>query len=342
MRDDDEFRLRAARALPAAAGRAPLDARFVALLEQSSSRPRLLSGAAGDVPRWILDSSEVWVAVPLVRQDLIGLVLLGLSAGSVLHREDAELLEIGAMHVASALLADERARRMAEGRRFEELSRGMAFIAHDLRNVANELALTLANARRHIEKPEFQRDLLISMEDSVASMQRLLDKVAQRRAAAATGAPVDLAEALRSTVGRRRGAATRIDFKAPMDGELTVACDFDRVSSACGHLIQNAIDAAGPDGRVVVSLAREGGDALLEVRDDGPGMDGQELADRLRHPFQSTKERGFGIGLFECREFAREIGGDLEFETSPGKGTSAMLRLPLAPTPERRKRRGAD
>ena len=78
-----------------------------------------------------------------------------------------------------------------------------------------------------------------------------------------------------------------------------------------------------------MKLGREGSSVLLEVRDDGPGMDERRLADRLRHPFQSNKAGGFGIGLFECREFARELGGELTFETAPGAGTTARLRLPL-------------
>jgi len=77
--------------------------------------------------------------------------------------------------VASHFAAEQAARRLEESRRFEELSRSLAFMAHDLRNLANELSLTLANARSHIQNPEFQKDLLLSMEESVAGMQRLLD-----------------------------------------------------------------------------------------------------------------------------------------------------------------------
>ena len=53
----------------------------------------------------------------------------------------------------------------------------MAFIAHDLRNVANDLDLMLDNARKHLHKPEFQRDLVLSMGDSVERMKGLLDRL---------------------------------------------------------------------------------------------------------------------------------------------------------------------
>ncbi len=97
-----------------------------------------------------------------------------------------------------------------------------------------------------------------------------------------------------------------------------------------GHLVQNAIDAAGADGHVTVTLRRAGDHALLEVKDDGPGMAPELLRERLRHPFQSSKPGGLGLGLFECRELAQELGGELAVESAPGRGTAARLRLPLA------------
>jgi signal transduction histidine kinase len=111
---------------------------------------------------------------------------------------------------------------------------------------------------------------------------------------------------------------------------LPVVADPERLAAMSGHLVQNALDAAGADGHVTVSLRRSGDHAVLEVQDDGPGMPRELLRDRLRHPFQSDKPGGFGLGLFECSELARELGGELAVESEPGRGTAARLRLPLA------------
>jgi putative PEP-CTERM system histidine kinase len=272
-----------------------------------------------------------WIVVPLVRERLVGFVLLSRPrAQRTLPAEDAELLRIAGLHAASALLADQRARRLGEVQRFEEVSRGLAFVAHDLRNVANELTLTLANARKHIASPEFQRDLLLTMEDSVRGMQRLLDKVARRRREGAESEPIDLAQLVVATVHMRRGGDASLALEHEPSEVLPVAADPERLAAMSGHLIQNAIDAAGARGHVTVRLRRAGDAALLEVEDDGPGMAPDLLRDRLLHPFQSTKPGGFGLGLFECRETARELGGDLAVESEPGRGTVARLRLPLA------------
>ena len=59
-------------------------------------------------------------------------------------------------------------------------------------------------------------------------------------------------------------------------------------------------------------------------------MSQEFLRDRLLRPFGSTKPDGFGLGLYECRELARELGGELAIESKPGEGTVARVRLPLA------------
>jgi signal transduction histidine kinase len=54
------------------------------------------------------------------------------------------------------------------------------------------------------------------------------------------------------------------------------------------------------------------------------------LRERLLHPFRSSKRKGFGIGLYECRQLARALGGGLAIDSQPGEGTVARLWLPLA------------
>jgi signal transduction histidine kinase len=200
--------------------------------------------------------------------------------------------------------------------------------------LANELTLILANARRHLTNPEFQRDLLLSMEDSVRSMQRLLDKVAQRRKDEPASKPVDFEALVKNALRARGTGATRLEYARRGAEPLPITCDGERLASMSGHLIQNAIEAAGASGHVTVRLGRNGDDVVLEVEDDGPGMAPDVLRDRLRHPFQSSKPGGFGLGLFECRQLSQELGGELVVTSAVGRGTLARLRLPLAKGPE--------
>jgi putative PEP-CTERM system histidine kinase len=331
LRDGDAFVLTASRGLEAASVEQIPEGPFTGWVESLGRSVRKLGLDDGPVDPFPRGLAWGWLVVPLVRERLVGFALLSRPRGrSQLHVEDEEILSVAAMHVASSLLADQRARRLAEVQRFEEVSRGLAFVAHDLRNVANELTLTLANARRHITRPEFQRDLILSMEESVQSMQKLLDKVARRRIDAPREEPVDLVQMVRGTVLARRGGDTELLLELVEGVTLPVVCDPEGLASVSGHMVQNAIDAAGPKGRVTVRVSRVGEEALLEVQDDGEGMAPELLRDRLRHPFQSTKANGFGLGLYECREVAHKLGGEFAMESSVGQGSVARLRLPLA------------
>ena len=85
---------------------------------------------------------------------------------------------------------------------------------------------------------------------------------------------------------------------------------------------------------MVISSRRRGGQLLLEVTDQGLGMDPAFIRDQLFLPFRSTKSGGYGIGAFQTRELIRMAGGDLEVISEKGFGTTMRIILPLAPETE--------
>ena len=87
---------------------------------------------------------------------------------------------------------------------------------------------------------------------------------------------------------------------------------------------------AGPAGRVTVSARREGRSVVVRVIDDGPGIP-PEIRARIFDPFFTTKEpgRGTGMGLEIARRLVRGHGGDIEFDSSPGR-TEFRVSLPVA------------
>jgi signal transduction histidine kinase len=106
--------------------------------------------------------------------------------------------------------------------------------------------------------------------------------------------------------------------------------NWGRLERVVGHLIQNAIDATGREGKVTVELRREGENAVIEVRDSGAGMSEEFIRERLFKPFETTKSAGMGIGVFESREYIQELGGRMEVKSQVGAGTVFTIILPLA------------
>jgi signal transduction histidine kinase len=158
-------------------------------------------------------------------------------------------------------------------------------------------------------------------------MTLLLQKLS-RGEARELAAPVAVDQLLAAVVAARACAqpAPWLDIR---DAGLTVLANQARLERVLGHIIQNAIEATASDGSVVVRLSRQERMAAVEIGDTGQGMSEQFIRERLFKPFDSTKPAGMGIGVFESREYIREVGGRLEVTSRPAAGTTFRVILPL-------------
>jgi CheY-like chemotaxis protein len=112
------------------------------------------------------------------------------------------------------------------------------------------------------------------------------------------------------------------------------------VRESMTNLILNAADAIPGDGTISVRVRRDGGWALLEVADDGRGMS-EEVRRRCLEPFFSTKgEEGSGLGMSMVYGVVQRHGGQLDVASTPGRGTTVTVRLPIGP-PQRAAATGA-
>jgi two-component system sensor histidine kinase FlrB len=109
-------------------------------------------------------------------------------------------------------------------------------------------------------------------------------------------------------------------------GELL--CNRDTLVGTVLNLIENAIQAGGREARLKIHLYQRGEAVRLCVSDNGPGIDSATLA-RLGEPFFTTKTTGTGLGLAVVKAVARAHQGDVQLRSRPGRGTCAILTLPL-------------
>ncbi|PWB33574.1 PAS domain-containing sensor histidine kinase [Pseudomonas sp. SDI] len=109
-------------------------------------------------------------------------------------------------------------------------------------------------------------------------------------------------------------------------GELL--CNRDTLVGALLNLIENALQAGGVPARVKIHLYRRGDSLRLCISDAGPGIDAALLA-RLGEPFLTTKATGTGLGLAVAMAVARAHQGSLQLRSRPGRGTCALVTLPL-------------
>ncbi|WNF45497.1 ATP-binding protein [Pseudomonas sp. SG20056] len=109
-------------------------------------------------------------------------------------------------------------------------------------------------------------------------------------------------------------------------GELL--CNRDTLVGTVLNLIENAIQAGGREARLKIHLYQRGETLRLCISDNGPGIDSATLA-RLGEPFFTTKTTGTGLGLAVVKAVARAHQGDVQLRSRLGRGTCAILTLPL-------------
>lgn len=286
------------------------------------------------LPDWILDDPESWLIVPLIHDErLLGFVmLLQPRAPQSINWENLDLLKTVGMQAASYLALNQAAEALAEARQFEGFNRLSAFVMHDLKNLIAQLSLVAKNAAKHKHNPEFVDDAISTIENAVRKMNRLM---VQLKSADVTGEnrTINLVDELRDVVAAKSSGKPAPQFQTQLD-TVYVSAEPDRLSSVFGHVVQNAQDATPPDGRIDLGLRINGDQAIVEIRDTGSGMDEEFIKTRLFRPFDSTKGlTGMGIGAYECREVISALGGQVDVESMPGRGTTFRIMLPLTEQP---------
>ncbi|MBN9177766.1 MAG: MASE1 domain-containing protein [Microbacterium sp.] len=172
-------------------------------------------------------------------------------------------------------------------------------------------------------------DRLAAMLDDLLAARSTHEPQPVSVAAAALAASVVTAYAAASAV---RGVTVTVDV-------AHVALHADRADAerALRHLVSNAVKFVATGGRVEVTAEQSGDDVLITIADDGPGLPESEL-DQAFDPFfrgaraEADALPGTGIGLTIARMLARRNGGDVRIESTAGRGTRAILRLPSAHT----------
>jgi putative PEP-CTERM system histidine kinase len=201
------------------------------------------------------------------------------------------------------------------------------FIVHDLKNLVSQLSLLLSNAEKHKDNPEFQIDMLDTLDYSVEKMKLLLHKLS-RGSSIEHPAPLSIDKLLRQTLALKSVVEPKPELEIPDPGLMVVA-NWDRLERVIGHMIQNAVEATPKDGKVIIRISKQGAFVVVEIKDTGEGMSDGFIRERLFKPFESTKSAGMGIGMFESREYIHELGGQIEVSSRQTAGTTFRVILPF-------------
>ena len=233
----------------------------------------------------------------------------------------------------AARLSDlqETARRQERQAMFGRIVSGLVHdLSHPVYNLANGSRLL---ARRP-EDTEYRDTFVRAAERETATLKRLLDDLRQ------VGSPaqlqhfrLDLVRGVRDAVDGIRPAAEAATLQVEVDAPpepLHVEGDAFGLGRVWRNLLQNAVEATPPGGRIRVHAARVGTQAVVRISDTGRGIEPARLP-RLFDEFVTSKHRGLGLGLAICRRVIDQLGGEIRVTSEAGEGTTFEVALPIAP-----------
>ena len=272
---------------------------------------------------------KVQLCVPLQYEgDLEGFIMLGeaVNPDEKLNFEDYDLMKVLASQATSVLLSLKLSAQLSIAQEMAAIGRVSTFVIHDLKNHVSNLTLMIDNARDHIANPEFQQDMLETLDETIGKINTLISRLKNIKEKKELNlVTCDLTEVV------RRGARASGKHPELVKGETVQASvDAAEIEKVVHNLVLNAYDAGAANGSVTISVGL-GDSAYFEVSDHGCGMSEDFIRNRLFQPFQTTKEKGFGIGLYQCRQIIEAHGGRIEVSSKVGEGTSFKVHLPVVP-----------
>jgi signal transduction histidine kinase len=219
----------------------------------------------------------------------------------------------------------------------EELARRQTqfatMAAHELRTPLTSLRGSLTTLARGALPEEHREELLaiaLRQSDRLARLVADLDVVVQSENGGlpVVAEPVDVGAIAReavSSLGADAAARVRVDA-----GDVRAIADAGRLAQVFVNLVRNALQYTS--GAVVVSAANAGGSVVVDVADEGPGLE-PEVAGAAFERFglrDSAATGGFGVGLWIVRELTTAMGGSVSYGTRPGGGAVFTVTLPGA------------
>lgn len=220
--------------------------------------------------------------------------------------------------------------RKALRARDEERETLLAGIAHEVRNPLGALDLFAGLLAEELEgRPEESHVARIRSE--LAALSKVVEEFLDyARTRPPVREPVYLPALVAEVADLAAPLAAQRQVSLSADGAGEARADREHLRRALLNLVRNAVEAAPAASEVEVWARVDGAEAVLEVRDRGPGLTPEARASLFR-PFFTTREKGTGLGLALAKKVADAHFGALDLLDREGGGTVARLTIPAEP-----------
>lgn len=272
---------------------------------------------------------EDGLCIPIIAEKKL-IAIIVLNRKESISQEEIDLMEIMANQISIAIMNSRKSQELAITKELESFSKLSAMALHDLKSSAAMLSLVVANADENFDNPEFQKDVLKTISNVVNRIQKLILKFS-RDVEAHYSQPVDLNEIVESAITdsgvRNLSRITVVEKLTPLPQVLV---DPENIERVIVNLIINAVESITDEGTIEIRTFMDSNNyAQISIMDTGCGMSQDFIRYKLFQPFQTTKDKGIGIGLYQCKMIVSAYGGVINVVSKQGYGSTFTVKLPI-------------
>jgi putative PEP-CTERM system histidine kinase len=283
----------------------------------------------------LLDNSSSGMFAPIIAEHtLMAIMVLGNRENPPYSQEDLDLMETMANQIRIAIINARASQELAISRELESFHKLSAMLLHDLKSSASMLSLVVQNSADNFDNPEFQKDALSTMSSVVNRIQKLILRLsaAPREVDPKSNLQLtDIVSIVRGAIDR--SGVRRLDRITIMEDLKPVPqlmADPENIERVILNLILNSIEAIEDKGTItIITCQTSNGYAQISVSDTGCGMTQDFIKDKLFQPFQTTKQKGLGIGLYQCKAIIDAMGGFIEVQSIQEAGSTFIVKIPM-------------
>jgi putative PEP-CTERM system histidine kinase len=328
---------------------------IVLAFEQNSEPLDLIHNSHKERERQILSTMQTAirrlspsVIFPIPYNDsTIGFLLIDISTRE-LDSEDKLFIKAFAQAIGSTCYKDFQQQEKIELSQFQSFNQVVSFVVHDIKNQIATLSLLAKNADIYIDNIDFQKSLTRSIKTCSENLSVLVEKLSSSRKGitmSLQSQPVlpILETIINSTlVNSFKGIQIQWIDKKPCSANI----DSTALEQVFLNLIKNALEAMSESGILRLHCAPpadnqleitkrfnlspsvlENKNAIIFIEDTGCGMNKEFLESKLFKPFETTKDKGIGIGLYQCKIYIEKMNGVLLCDSELQKGTAFCIIL---------------
>ncbi len=283
-------------------------------------------------PKGLPPEDEVAICTPLIaKHELVGILFVGeREDGKEFQHDEIQFISAVSNQFALAVLSASLSEQLLAARQIESFNKFSTFVMHDLKNSISMLSMLIQNFETNRDDPEFQESAFSTIQGAVGRMQSIISKLrASDLDEAARISDCDPGEIILSL--KRKLALDSLDgieLRESIEPTPIIRADKEKLHAILENLVVNAIEAMPQGGVLTIGTEATDHVVTIMISDTGVGMEREFINKKLFAPFETTKKKGLGIGLYQSRDHLERMGGRFRVQSTLGEGTSFSVVIP--------------